>query len=328
MQRIALFVTVLVFAGAATAQQSASTSAAQAYPNRPVRMVIPWPPGQATDLVGRILGQKLSELWGQQVVADNRAGAGGMIGTDVVAKAAPDGYTILAASSGPVTVNPLLQKSPYDVDRDLAPVANIGLSPYVLVTGAQFPAGNAREFLVLVKASPGKYSFASSGTGATAHLIAEWFNNLSGLQVTHVPYKGSAPALTDVMGGQIAYALETAAATMPHVRSGRLKAYGVSLARGSVLTPGIEPLATAANLPGFDAGAWLGVMVPAGTPKPLVDRISAAVATAMQSAELRERIAGIGVEVDYRRTGEFERYLKEQRARFADIIKKGNIRLD
>jgi tripartite-type tricarboxylate transporter receptor subunit TctC len=328
MKRIALFVVVLAFAGAAIAQQNPSTASGQAYPNRPVRLVIPWPPGQATDLAGRVLAQKLSELFGQQVVADNRAGAGGMIGTDLVAKAAPDGYTILAASSGPVTVNPLLQKAAYDVDRDLAAVANIGLSPYLLVTNPQFPAANAREFLALVKANPGKYSFASSGTGATAHLIAEWFNNLSGLQVTHVPYKGSSPALTDVISGQIAYAIETAAATMPHVKSGRLKAYGVSLARGSALTPGIEPLATAANLPGFDVGAWLGVMVPAGTPKPIVDRIATSVETAMQAAEVRERIAGIGVEVDYRRTEEFARYLKEQQARFADIIKKGNIKID
>ncbi len=328
MKRIALLVAALVFSGAAIAQQNAAPASGQAYPNRPVRLVIPWPPGQATDLAGRVLAQKLSELFGQQVVADNRAGAGGMIGTDVVAKAAPDGYTILAASSGPVTVNPLLQKAPYDVDRDLAPVANIGLSPYLLVTSPQFPAANAREFVALVKANPGKYSFASSGTGATAHLIAEWFNSLAGLQVTHVPYKGSSPALTDVISGQIAYAIETAAATMPHVKSGRLKAYGVSLARGSALAPGIEPLATAANLPGFDVGAWLGVMVPAGTPKPIVDRIAAAVDTAMQSAEVRERIAGIGVEVDYRRTEEFTRYLKEQQARFADIIKKGNIKLE
>jgi len=328
MRRIVICITMLMFAGAATAQQNPPPGTTDVFPSRPVRLVIPWPPGQATDLGGRVLAQKLSELWGQQVVADNRAGAGGMIGTDVVAKAAPDGYTILAASSGPVTVNPLLQKSPYDVDRELAPVANIGLSPYLLVAGVQLPAANVKEFLALVRASPGKYSFASSGTGATAHLIAEWFNSLSGLQVTHVPYKGSAPALTDVIGGQIAYAIETAAATMPHVKSGRLKAYGVSLARGSTLTPGIEPLATAANLPDFDVGAWLGVMVPAGTPKALVDRIATAVENAMQSADVRERIAGIGVEVDYRRSQDFARYLKEQQARFSDIIKKGNIKLD
>ena len=328
MKRIALFVAVFVFAGAAIAQQTPSTTPGQAYPNRVVRLIIPWPPGQATDLVGRVLAQKLSELFGQQVIADNRAGAGGMIGTDFVAKAAPDGYTILAASSGPVTVNPLLQKTPFDVNRDLLPVAGVGLSPYLLVTNPQFPAANVREFVALVKANPGKYSFASSGTGATAHLIAEWFNNLAGLQVTHVPYKGSSPALTDVIGGQIAYAIETAAATMPHVRSGRLKAYGVSLAKGSALAPGIAPLATAANLPGFDVGAWLGVMVPAGTPRPIVSRIASVLETTMQAPDVRERIAGISMEVDYRRTEEFSRYLKEQQARFADIIKKGNIKIE
>ena len=327
MKNITLLVAALVLAGPADAQQGALATA-QGYPNRTVRLVIPWPPGQATDLVGRVLAQKLSELFGQPVVPENRAGAGGMIGTDAVAKAAPDGYTILAASSGPVTINPLLQKAPYDVDRDLVPVANVGMSPYLLVVHPQFPAANAREFIALVRANPGKYSFASSGTGATAHLVAESFNSLSGLQVTHVPYKGSSPALTDVMGGQIAYAIETAAGAMPHVRSGRLKSFGVSLAKGSALTPGIEPLATAANLPGFDVGAWLGVMVPAGTPKPVVDRIAAAVETAMQSQEVRERIAGIGVEVDYRRTEEFTRYLKEQQTRFAEIIRKGAIKVD
>ncbi len=321
MKRIIfLILGALAFAGMALAQQN--------YPNRPVRIIIPWPPGQATDLVGRVLAQELTKVFGQQVIADNRAGAGGMIGTDVAAKATPDGYTILAASSGPVTVNPLLQKTPFDVDRDLLPVANVGLSPYLLVTSPQFPAANLREFLALVKANPKKYSFASSGTGATAHLIAEWFNGRAGLQVTHVPYKGSSPALTDVIGGQIAYAIETLAATMPHVKSGRLKAYGVSLAKGSVLAPGIEPLATGANLPGFDVGAWIGVMVPAGTPKPIVDRIAAAVETSMQSPEVRERIAAVGLEVDYRRGEDFTRYLKEQKARFADIIKTGNIKID
>ena len=321
MKRIIFLVLgVLAFAGTALAQQN--------YPNRPVRIIIPWPPGQATDLVARVLAQELTKAFGQQVIADNRAGAGGMIGTDVAAKATPDGYTILAASSGPVTVNPLLQKTPFDVDRDLLPVANVGLSPYLLVTNPQFPAANVREFVALVKANPGKYSFASSGTGATAHLIAEWFNGRAGLKVTHVPYKGSSPALTDVIAGQIAYAIETLAATMPHVKSGRLKAYGISLAKGSALAPGIEPLATGANLPGFDVGAWIGVMVPAGTPKPILNRIAAAVETSMQSPEVRERIAAVGLEVDYRRTEEFTRYLKEQKARFADIIKSGNIKID
>ncbi len=322
----ALAVAALTLTGAASAQSTPAV--AGAYPNRPIRMVIPWPPGQATDLAGRLLAQKLSEIFGQPVVVDNRAGAGGMMGTDNAAKSAADGYTLLAASSGPVTVNPLLQKAPYDVNRDLLPVAGIALSPYLLVTNAQFPAANAKEFVALVKANPRKYSFASSGTGATAHLITEYFNMQAGLEVTHIPYKGSVPALTDVIGGQVAYAIETVAGTMPHVRAGKLKAYGISTGRRSGLAPGVEPLAVTANLPGFDVAAWLGVMVPAGTPKAVVERIAAAVETAMQSPDLRERLTGIGVEPDFRPTAEFTRYLKEQQDRFADIIKRGNIKVE
>ena len=250
------------------------------------------------------------------------------MGTEVVANSEPDGYTLLAASSGPVTINPLLQKTRYDAERDLIPVAKIGVSPYVLVVSPSFPAGNAKEFIALVKANPGKYSFASSGTGATAHLISEYFNSLAGLKATHVPYKGSAPALTDVVGGRVAYALETAASTMPLVRSGKLKALGVTLQKGSVVTPGMEPLAVAANLPGFNVGAWVGVMVAAGTPKAIVDRLAAAVETAMQDPEVRDRLATVGLEVDYRRAEQFARDLKAQREFFSEIIRKANIKLE
>ena len=319
MRRIVLFIAALALAGSALAQP---------YPNRPIRMVIPWPPGQATDLVGRVMAEKLSQIMGQPVVPDNRPGAGGMIGTDFAAKAAPDGYTLLAGSSGPVTVNPLLQKTTYDPERDLIPVAKVGVSPYVLVAHPSFPAANIGEFLVVVRGNPGKYTFASSGTGATAHLISEYFNSLAGIKATHVPYKGSAPALADVIGGQVAYMIETVAATMPLVRSGRLKAYGVSLEKGSALTPGIEPLAVTANLPVFDVGAWLGLMVPAGTPKPVIDRLAAAMETGMESSDMRERLSTVGLEVDYRRAEEFARDLKDHRSRFADIIQKGNIKLD
>jgi tripartite-type tricarboxylate transporter receptor subunit TctC len=320
MKRLVLVFVALAFSGAAFAQQS--------YPTRPIRIIIPWPPGQATDLAGRVVALKLSELLGQQVVADNRPGAGGMIGTDMAAKAPADGYTLLAGSSGPVTINPLLQKVPFDPERDLTPVANVGLSPYILVATAKFPAANIKDFVALVKASPGKYRFASSGTGATAHLVAEMFNAATGLQVIHVPYKGSAPALIDVIAGDVNYATETMAATMPHVKSGRLKAYGISTAKPSALAPGIEPFATALNLPGFDAAAWIGVMVPAGTPRPIVDRLSKALDTAMQNQDTRERLNAAGLEVDYRKTEEFGGYLKGQRTRFAEIIKKNNIRIE
>jgi tripartite-type tricarboxylate transporter receptor subunit TctC len=320
MRRIVLFAAMLAAVGAACAQQD--------YPNRPLRMIVPWPPGQATDLVGRVMAQKMSDVLGQQIVIDNRAGAGGMIGTDVAAKATPDGYTLLAASSGPVSINPLLQKTAYDPERELAPVANVCVAPFLLVSAPSFPAQNAKEFVALLKANPGKYTFASSGTGATAHMIAEYFNNMAVVQVTHVPYKGSVPALTDVISGRVAYAFETVASTMPHVKAGRLKAYGISIDRPSALAPGIEPIAVAANLPGFNAAAWIGVMATAGTPKRIVDKLGVAAETAMKSPEVLERLASVGVEVDYQRPAVFADYLKEQKKRYSEIIKRANIKIE
>ncbi len=320
MKRIVLFAVMWIVGGAVCAQQD--------FPNRPLRMIVPWPPGQAADLVGRVMAQKMAEILGQQIVIDNRAGAGGMIGTDVAAKATPDGYTLLSASSGPVSINPLLQKTAYNPERELAPVANVCVAPFLLVTAPQFPAPNARDFVALLKANPGKYTFASSGTGATAHMIAEFFNNMAGVQVTHIPYKGSVPALTDVISGRVAYAFETVSATMPHVKSGRLKTYGISIDRPSALAPGIEPLATTANLPGFNAAAWIGVMVTGGTPKAIVEKLGAAAETAMKSPEVLERLMNVGVEVDYRRPSDFGKYLKEQQVRYTDIIKKGNIKIE
>jgi tripartite-type tricarboxylate transporter receptor subunit TctC len=320
MKRTILVAALLAVAGAVCAQQD--------FPNRPLRMVVPWPPGQATDLVGRVMAQKMSEVLGQQVVVDNRPGAGGMIGTDVVAKSTPDGYTLLAASSGPVSINPLLQKVAYDSERDLAPVANVCVAPFMLVAAPSFPAQSAKDFVALLKASPGKYTFASSGTGATAHMIAEYFNNMAGVQVTHVPYKGSVPALTDVISGRVAYAFETVASTMPHVKSGRLKAYGISIDRPSTLAPGIDPIAVSASLPGFNAAAWIGVMTTAGTPKRIVDKLGAAAEAAMKAPEVLEKLHSVGVEVDYRKPADFGGYLKEQRTRYSDIIKRGNIKLE
>ena len=304
-----------------------ATAHAQGYPHRALRMVIPWPPGQATDLVGRLMAQKLSEQLGQPIVVDNKPGAGGTIGTDNAAKSAPDGYTILAASSGPATVSPLLQKVPYDVAKDLVPVRLIGISPYLLVTHPSFPASNAKEFIDLLRANPGKYTFSSSGTGATAHLISEWFNSLAQVKAVHVPYKGSAQSLTDLIAGQISYSLETLAGTGPHVRAGKLKTYGISFEKGSALAPGVPALAQAASMPGFDVGAWLGLMVPAGTPRDIVNRLSSEADKSLQTADTREKLSLIGLEIISRGPDEFAAYLKGESARFAAIIKNGNIKV-
>ncbi len=307
---------------------STSVRAQSTYPNKTLKMIVPWPPGQATDLGGRAVAMGLSRVLGQSVVVENKAGAGGMIGTDMAAKAVGDGYTILAGSSGPVTVLPLFQPTPYDAERDLIPVAMMGLSPYVLVTAPDFPAKDAAALVKMIKENPGKYTFASSGTGATAHLITESFNAALGLKAVHVPYKGSSPALTDVVTGRVTYCLETAAATMPFVRDGRAKAYGVSLLKGSVVTPGIPPLATAAGIPGFDLGAWMGVMVPKGTPKEIVEQLSVAVQKVMQSQDVADIFLRIAVENDYRPTKEFTQYLQATTKLFSDVIKTNNIKLE
>ena len=309
----------LGFAGAAPAQQ---------YPNRAVRVIVPWPPGQATDLSARLVAQKLQEALGQPFVADNRPGAGGSIGSDVVAKAPPDGYTLLAASSGPISIMPNLQKVPYDPLKDLAPVSLIAAAPFALVTHPTFPAADAKAFVALVRASPDKYTFASSGTGATAHLFAELFNSMAQLKARHVAYKGSVPAITDVMNGQVDYSIETVAAVGTHVKSGRLKAYGVTTARRASALPDAPPLAEAADVPGYDVAAWIGYAAPAGTPPEIVARLSAEIRKAVQANDLRERYLTLGLEPLSSTPEEMAAMMRREQDRYAAVIKSANIKIE
>lgn len=297
------------------------------FPNRPMKMIVPWTPGQATDLVGRIAAQEISKALGQAVVVENKAGAGGLIGTDAVAKAAADGYTLLAASSGPVSIAPLLQKVPFDPEKELAAVALMGIAPFVLVTAPDFPAKDIREFVAKVKAAPGKFTFASSGTGATAHLFAEAFNAATGIQALHVPYKGSVPALADVMSGQVNYCVETAASTMPLIRAGKLKAYGLSIGRETPLVPGVPPFASALGLPGFDLGAWIGVMLPGGTPKAIVDQLAGIIEKSMQTPDVKKTFVTISVEPEFKGPSDLTAYMKAYSSRMADVIKRNQIKV-
>jgi tripartite-type tricarboxylate transporter receptor subunit TctC len=306
----------------------ACTALAQAYPNRPVKVVVPWPPGQATDIAARVVAEKLQQQLGQPFVVDNRPGAGGAIGSDVVAKSAPDGYTLLAASSGPMSIMPNLQKVPYDPLKDLAPISLICATPFALVTHPSFPAADAKEFVALVKANPGKYTFASSGTGATAHLFAELFNSMAGIQARHVPYKGSAPALTDVMNGQVSYAVETVAATMAHIKSGRLKAYGVTTARRAGAMPELAPLAEAAGLPGYDAAAWIGYAAPAGTPREVLERLSGEMRKLLAEPQIKERLVGLGLDAVATTPEEMAAFMRKEQERYGTIIRNANIKVE
>lgn len=318
----------LLAATAAFALPSLARGQAAPYPNRPIRMIVPWPPGQATDLLARIVGQRLGEQLGQAIVPENRSGAGGMIGTDLVAKAPPDGYMLLAASTGPITTAPLVQRTAYDPDRDFAPVAMIGISPYVLIVRSNFPAQTAAEFVARVRAEPGKFTYATSGTGAAAHLISLMFLSRARLDCVHVPFQGSAPGLTAVVAGQVDFAIETLAATGPLFRPGQVRALGTSLANGTELAPELTPLARLPGLEGYDVGAFGGFMLPAATPREIVERLARETIAALGTPEVRQRLANIGVQASPRVGAEFVDFLRRHREEFREVIQANNLRVD
>jgi tripartite-type tricarboxylate transporter receptor subunit TctC len=314
-----MMLAALAFAGVVQAQQ---------YPGRTVRVIVPWPPGQATDLAARIVADKLSQALGQPFVADNRPGAGGQIGTDAVVKAAPDGYTLLAASSGPISIMPVLQKPPYDPLKDLSTISLIARVPFALVTHPSFPAANAKEFIAVIRASPDKYAFSSSGTGATAHMFTELFNSMAQLKARHIPYKGTVPALTDIMNGEIAYTIETVAATGSHVKSGRLKAYGVSTKQRTAGLPDVAPLAEAAGLPDYDVAAWVGYMAPPGTPREIRVRLAAELQKALAADDVKERYLSLGMDVASNTPDEMAAFMRREQDRYAEIARTANIKIE
>jgi len=301
---------------------------AQGYPSHPIKVIVPWPPGQATDSAARIVSEALGPLLGQQLVIDNRPGAGGTIGSDNAAKSVPDGYTILAGSSGPISISPNLQKLPYEPAKDFEPIALLVSTPYILVVNPSIPASTVQEFIALLRDNPGKYNYASSGTGATSHLVTEVFNSSAKVKAIHVPYKGSGPAMTDLIAGHVSYAFETSAAVLGHVKAGRLKALGVSSAKRAIALPDVPPVAEAGNLPGFDMRAWIGFIAPTGVPREARMRLAAETQKALGLPETKAKLIAAGLEPGDLTPEEFAEFLKGQNDRFAAIIKQANIKLD
>ena len=297
---------------------------AQNYPTRPVRMVIPFSPGGATDVPGRILAQKLSEQFGQQVVVDNRPGAGSVVGTEVVANAPPDGYTILMTGS-PFAMSPAIyRKLPYHPVKDFAPVSQFGSAPNTLVVHPSLGVRTTQELITLAKTQPGKLDWASSGTGGAQHLFGALFMSMAGINVTHIPYKGSGPASADLLGGQVKIGFPGIAIALPHHRAGRLRVLGVTSAKRSAQAPDVPSIAEG-GVTSYDATIWFGIAAPRATPETIIKQLHAAIARALQAPDLRQTFAGAGTDVVSGTTAEFAALVQKEIATWARVVREAGI---
>ena len=324
-----LFALTLTATVAAAAMSLPLTASAQAWPAKPVRMVIPFPAGGATDIIGRVIGQKLGAALGQQVVIDNKPGAGGTIGSDMVAKAPGDGYTILMATSSTHSIGPALNpKMPYDAFKDFAPVAHVANAPSVLVVGSSFPAATAQDLVKLLKANPGKYNFGSSGIGTYPHLAAEMFKwRAGGLFVVHIPYRGTGLVVTDLIAGQIAFLMDSIVSAQTHITSGRVRPLAVSGAKRSASLPNV-PTFDEVGVKGMDFSNWFGVFAPAGTPPDIVARLNRELGTIVKDPEVVATLARSGAEVVGSTPAQFGKVIRDEHDAWKAVIQRAGIKSD
>jgi len=297
----------------------------QEYPSRPVRLVVPFAAGGPNDIIARLVGGRLSEALGQPIVVENRPGAGGNIGTDFVAKAAPDGYTLLSAGPGSLIINPLLGSVPYDTARDFAPVSLMASAPNVLVVHPSLPAKSVKELIELARARPRHLNYASGGPGSTPHLSGALFAVMAGIDIVHVPYKGTGPASADLLGGQVQMAFFGIPPLLPHIRSGKLRALAVTGKRRSPELPEV-PTVHEAALPGYEVSPWYGLLAPAGTSRAIITRLNAEVARVVRSAEMREKLASQGAEPGGGTPEDYAAAIRADTATWARVIKDAGIR--
>ena len=298
-----------------------SIAVAAEFPTKPIKLVVPFPPGGAVDALGRLVGQKTSEILGQPIVIDNRAGAAGSIGTDVVAKSTPDGYTLLMGSTSSLSVIPNLQKVPYDPIKDFTPVSLVAYIPHVLVINNDVPAKTLAQFIAYAKANPGKLSYASSGNGTPHQIAVEMFKKMAGVFIVHIPYKGTAPGLTDLMSGQVALMSVELSTALPYIKAQKIRPLALLAPNRSTFAPDI-PTAAQAGLPGLDITSWYGVVAPAGINRETLNILGTAIAKAVKSPDLNEKILGMGATPVGDTPEEFNLFMRKESAKWAKAIKE------
>src|SRR6476661_156412 len=318
------WMTIAVIAAASV--MTTGTVYAQAYPARTVRIIVLYVPGGGVDFVGRVVATKLTELWNHPVIVENRPGAGTNIGSELVARSAPDGYTLLVGGV-PNSVNMMLyKKMPYDVVRDFAPVSQLSTAPNILVLHPSVPVRSVRELIALAKSRPGQLTFASAGIGSSNHLSGELFKMMAGVDIVHIPYKGGGAAVTDLIAGQVSMYFGTTPSSVPHVRTGRLRALAVTSAKRSALVPDI-PTLSESGLPGFEQSAWHGLLAPAGTPEAIVSKISADVIRVLRQPDTVQQLAAQGVDVIASTSAELAAFIRQDIAKYAKLVKAANIQI-
>jgi tripartite-type tricarboxylate transporter receptor subunit TctC len=303
-------------------------SVAQSYPSKPIHLIVPFPPGGPTDIVGRLVAQKLSEGVGQPVVVENRPGAGGTVGSTAAAKSAADGYTLLYGSTSTLAIAPSLYKNlSYDPRKSFAPISLVSRGPILVAVNAQVPARTLKEFIDLAKKSPGKLSYSSGGNGTPPHLAGELFKTVAGIDVLHVPYKGGGPAINDVAGGQVQAVFEGQVALLPHLQSGRIRALAITGAKRNPSLPDV-PTVAEAGLPQYDANFWSGLVAPAGTPNDTIGKLNAVLVKALQAPDVRETLSRQGLEAAGNSPQEFSAYIAAELEKWAAVVKTSGAKLD